>query len=329
MTLFERVFGGNDAVYGLTEAAIDNAIAQYGEGQAVSFPDTAYSLPCYYAVTGSKVGTLGELKQALGVVKTLMTRNPRLNDAFMSGVATALCAEFIEVLKYLNGATPYELPCYGHLSDAVIRNLGVPLVTGDIPGVAVILGSAPSADEAVALVKSYQSQGILITLVGGVIDQLEEKEWDFVLDVGLKGLFLMSKHVIPEMRKVGGGSIVNTGSGWGLKGGDQAAAYCAVKGGIVNVTRAMAIDHGKDNIRVNSINPGDTVTAMMISEGRQTGEIKSDADIEEFLKSCGSGRPLARIGQPEDIAKGVLFLCSDLASWVTGAALVVDGGGIA
>ena len=77
MTLFERVFGGNDAVYGLTEAAIDNAIAQYGEGQAVSFPDTAYSLPCYYAVTGSKVGTLGELKQALGVVKTLMTRNPR------------------------------------------------------------------------------------------------------------------------------------------------------------------------------------------------------------------------------------------------------------
>ena len=118
MTLFERVFGGNDAVYGLTEAAIDSAIAQYGESQAVSFPDTAYSLPCYYAVTGVKVGTLGELKAALGVVKTLMTRAPRLNDAFMSGVATALCAEFIEVLKYLNGATPYEAPCYGHVADA-------------------------------------------------------------------------------------------------------------------------------------------------------------------------------------------------------------------
>ena len=175
MTLFERVFGGNDAVYGLTEAAIDNAIAQYGESQAVSFPDTAYSLPCYYAVTGTKVNNLGELKAALGVVKTLMTRENRLHDAFMSGVATALCAEFIEVLKYVNGAAPYELPCYGHLSDAVIRNLGVPLVTGDIPGVAVILGSAPSADEAVDLVKSYQSQGILVTLVGGVIDQLQEK----------------------------------------------------------------------------------------------------------------------------------------------------------
>ena len=90
MTLFDRVFGGNDAVYGLTEAAIDGAIAQYGEDAAVSFPDTAYSLPCYYAVTGSKVTNLKELKAALGVVKTLMTREKRLNDAFMSGVATCL-----------------------------------------------------------------------------------------------------------------------------------------------------------------------------------------------------------------------------------------------
>ena len=175
MTLFERVFGGNDAVYGLTEAAIDNAIAQYGEAQAVSFPDTAYSLPCYYGVTGVKVENLGQLKEALGVVKTLMTRNNRLHDAFMSGIATALCAEFIEVLKYIGNPAPYEAPCYGHLPDAVVRSLGVPLVTGDIPGVPVILGTAPSADEAVALVKSYQAQGMLVTLVGGVIDQLQEK----------------------------------------------------------------------------------------------------------------------------------------------------------
>ncbi len=174
MTLFDRVFGGNDAVYGLTEAAIDGAIAQYGADQAVSFPNTAYSLPCYYSVTGTKVTNLGELKEALGVVKTLMTREKRLNDAFMSGVATALCAEFIEVLKYINGAEPYSEPCYGHLADAIIRELGVPLVTGDIPGVAVILGSAPSKEEAVELVKSYQAQGILVTLVGGVIDQCVE-----------------------------------------------------------------------------------------------------------------------------------------------------------
>ena len=174
MTLFDVVFSGNDTVYGLTENAINEAIAKYGEDKPVAFPDTAYSLPCYYGVTGTKVGNLGELKAALGVVKSLMTREQKLNDAFMSGVATALCAEFIEVLKYIDGAAPYEAPCYGHLADAVIRELGVPLVTGDIPGVAVILGAAPTAEEGVALVKSYQAQGILVTLVGGIIDQCAE-----------------------------------------------------------------------------------------------------------------------------------------------------------
>ena len=174
MTLFDVVFSGNDTVYGLTEGAINDAIAKHGADKAVSFPNTAYSLPCYYGVTGTKVATLGKLKEALGVVKTLMTREKRLNDAFMSGVATALCAEFIEALKYVDGAEPYEAPCYGHLGDAVIRELGVPLVTGDIPGVAVILGAAPTAQEGVDLVKSYQAQGILVTLVGGIIDQCEE-----------------------------------------------------------------------------------------------------------------------------------------------------------
>ena len=174
MTLFDVVFAGNDAVFGMTEKAIDDAIAANGADKAVALPDTAYSLPCYYAVTGTKVGNLGEMKEALGVLKTLMTREKRLNDVFMSGVATALCAEFIETLKYMDGATPYEAPCYGHLGDAVIRELGVPLVTGDIPGVAVILGAAPTAQEGVDLVKSYQAQGILVTLVGGIIDQCEE-----------------------------------------------------------------------------------------------------------------------------------------------------------
>ena len=172
--LINRIFNGNDAVYGLTAGAIDAAIAQHGADKAVGFPDTAYCLPCYYAVTGVKVKTLGDLKEAVGVVKTLMTRNHELDDALMSGVATALCAEFIEALKYIDGAAPYAEPCYGHLSDAIIRNLGVPLVTGDIPGVAVILGSAPTAQEGVDLIKSYQAQGILVALVGGIIDQCEE-----------------------------------------------------------------------------------------------------------------------------------------------------------
>lgn len=164
-----------------------------------------------------------------------------------------------------------------------------------------------------------------VTVRKTVVD-LTEDEWDFVLDVGLKGTYLLSKYTIPVMGKGGGGSIVNTGSGWGLKGGDKAAAYCAVKGGIVNLTRAMAIDHGAQNIRVNSINPGDTDTAMLRSEGEQLG-FKSE--IDRFLVDSAKGRPLERLGEPLDIAKTVLFLCSDLATWITGAALVVDGGGIA
>ena len=169
MTLFDRVFGGNDYNYARTVAAIDNAIAQYGEGEAVAFPDTAYSLPCYYGVTGVKITNLGEMKAAMDTIKGMMTRNKRLQDAFDSGIASALCAEFLEALKYLHGATPYQEPEMGHLSDAFVRNLGVPLVTGDIPGVAVIIGGAEDPAETVALAKSYQAQGILVSLTGDAI----------------------------------------------------------------------------------------------------------------------------------------------------------------
>ncbi|BCL61489.1 beta-ketoacyl-ACP reductase [Desulfomarina profundi] len=167
-----------------------------------------------------------------------------------------------------------------------------------------------------------------VTVRKTVVD-LTEKEWDFVLDVGLKGTFLLSKYVIPIMTAQGGGSIVNTGSGWGLKGGNLAAAYCAVKGGIVNLTRAMAIDHGPDNIRVNSVNPGDTDTSMLRDEGVQTGDVSDSASEKKYLEECGADRPLKRIGMPVDIAQAVLYLASDLSGWVTGGALVVDGGGIA
>ncbi|GIN85165.1 oxidoreductase [Heyndrickxia sporothermodurans] len=156
-----------------------------------------------------------------------------------------------------------------------------------------------------------------------VVD-LEEHDWDLVVDVSLKGVYLLSKYLIPLMAANGGGSIINTGSGWGLKGGDQAAAYCAAKAGVVNLTKAMAIDHGPQNIRVNCICPGDTDTPLLRDEAKQLN-LQEDA----FLTSSGADRPLARIGTPRDIANGVLFLASELASWVTGTELVVDGGGLA
>ncbi len=174
MTLFDRVFGGNDYNYARTVAAIDEAIAANGEACAVSFPNTAYSLPCYYGITGVKITNLGEMKAAMETIKGMMTRNNRLQDAFDSGVASALCAEFLEALKYLNGAEPYTEPEMGHLTDAFVRNLGVPLVTGDIPGVAVIIGGAEDPAETVALAKSYQAQGLLVTVTGEGIKHLAD-----------------------------------------------------------------------------------------------------------------------------------------------------------
>ncbi len=174
MTLFDRIFGGSDYNFARTVAAIDDAIAAYGEGEAVSFPGTAYSLPCYYAVTGVKITTLGEMKAAMETIKGMVVHGNRLQNGFDAGIGSALCAEFLEALKYLRGAQPYTEPELGHLSDAFVRNLGVPLVTGDIPGVAVIIGGAEDPAETVALVKEYQSQGILVSLTGKCIQQLAD-----------------------------------------------------------------------------------------------------------------------------------------------------------
>jgi len=155
-----------------------------------------------------------------------------------------------------------------------------------------------------------------------VLDTTEE-EWERVMAVNVKSIFLMSKYAIPVMEKAGGGAIINTASGWGLVGGANAVSYCASKGAVVNMTRAMAIDHGGQNIRVNCICPGDTDTDMLRDEARQLGV--SDAS---FLAEAAA-RPLRRVGRPEDIAQAALYLASDAASFVTGSVLVVDGGGLA
>ena len=151
MTLFERVFKGSDEVYEQAVKAVDSAIEEHGADYAVSLPNTAYNLPCYYSFKGAKVKTLGELKEAMGVIKGWLKHDKRTSDVFTSGIGAALCAEVIETLKYVKDENCYDAnPYHGHLSDAEIRELGVPLVTGDIPGVAVIIGPAPSDEQAAA-----------------------------------------------------------------------------------------------------------------------------------------------------------------------------------
>jgi NAD(P)-dependent dehydrogenase (short-subunit alcohol dehydrogenase family) len=150
-----------------------------------------------------------------------------------------------------------------------------------------------------------------------------EEEWDLQIDINLKGTFLMSKFALPIMVKQRSGVIINNSSGWGIVGGDAAVAYCASKGGVVLLTKAMAIDHGRQGIRVNCICPGDVDTPMLPEDARMRG-----LKWEDYLAGC-SNRPLGRIGTAEEIAKAALFLACDDSSFMTGATLVVDGGGTA
>jgi NAD(P)-dependent dehydrogenase (short-subunit alcohol dehydrogenase family) len=155
------------------------------------------------------------------------------------------------------------------------------------------------------------------------IPECTEEEWDETIDSSLKGAFLMSKYVLPSMIEQGSGSIIHTSSGWGILGGDKAAAYCAAKGGLIVMAKAMAIDHGPDGIRVNCVCPGDVLTPMLPDDAEKRGMSWDD------YAAGASERPLGRIGEAGEIADAVLFLASDESSFVTGESLVVDGGGVA
>lgn len=155
------------------------------------------------------------------------------------------------------------------------------------------------------------------------IPDCTEEEWDETIESSLKGAFLMSKYVLPSMIEQGGGSIIHTSSGWGILGGDKAAAYCAAKGGLIVMAKAMAIDHGPDGVRVNCVCPGDVLTPMLSDDAAKRG-----MSWDEYSAGAAD-RPLGRIGTAEDIANAVLYLASDESSFVTGESLVVDGGGVA
>jgi len=155
------------------------------------------------------------------------------------------------------------------------------------------------------------------------IPDCTEEEWDETIESSLKGAFLMSKYALPSMIEQGSGSIIHTSSGWGILGGDMAAAYCAAKGGLIVMAKAMAIDHGPDGIRVNCVCPGDVLTPMLPDDAKKRGMSWDDYAVG------AADRPLGRIGVAEDIANAVLYLASDESSFVTGESLVVDGGGVA
>ena len=173
--LTDLIYAGSNAVAGLTEKAVNDAIAASGADTPVAFPDTAYFFPTIYAATGVKVKTLGDLPACVGVLKSLITNQDDIGQALNAGLATAVGAEIIEGLKYLGGGDPYaEDSGIGFVPDPVIRSLGVPLVTGDIPGVAVVLGKADDGAAVANVVKDYQSKGIMTFMIGDCIEQALE-----------------------------------------------------------------------------------------------------------------------------------------------------------
>lgn len=159
----------------------------------------------------------------------------------------------------------------------------------------------------------------------GVIHRASAEEttddmWDETIATNVSAVFRLSRAALPHLRRTGG-TIVNVASDWGLRGGERALAYCASKGAVVLMTRAMARDCARDGIRINAVCPGDTDTPMIAAEIAQRGldEVSTRADYDAAV-------PLGRMGRPDEIAKLVRFLASDDASYMTGAAVPIDGG---
>jgi len=177
-------------------------------------------------------------------------------------------------------------------------------------------------------VKQFGRIDVLVNNAGvearGTVETVSDEDWHHVLAVNVTGVFYMARAAVRAMKRQGGGVIVNMGSDWSVVGGRQAFAYCASKGAVAQMTRAMALDHAREGIRVNCLCPGDTETPMLVS-GLQV----RTGDVVHGLRALGEALPLGRVGRPEEIAKAAIFLASDASSFMTGTLMLVDGGNTA
>lgn len=176
---------------------------------------------------------------------------------------------------------------------------------------------ADTVDEFGGLDCLVNAAGVLIR---GIAEETSDDDWGETIGINLDVPFYLSRAAIPHLIK-SEGSIVNIASNWGLKAGERAVAYCASKGGLIMMTRAMAVDHAAEGVRINAICPGGVDTPMLVAETEEKGE-----DVDEFLDDVASNSPNRRIAAPEDIAGLALFLASDAASHMTGTAIPIDGG---
>jgi len=180
-------------------------------------------------------------------------------------------------------------------------------------------------DLAAACRERFGRLDVLVNSAGvfhpALAEDTTDEEWDETIAVNLTAVFKLSRAALPLLRESGGGVILNIASDWGLIGGRLGAAYCASKGGVVLMTKAMALDHAAENIRVNAICPTSFLTPMMEGEFRRRG-----LDLATGLAEEAATIPLGRLGHPEELAKLVAYLASDAAALITGAAIPIDGG---
>lgn len=196
---------------------------------------------------------------------------------------------------------------------------------GEAVFVAGDVSNAKDAERMVeTAVKRFGRLDILFNNAGVYIERLaedtSEREWDLVVDTNLKGTFLVTRRAVVHMKRQRSGVIINNSSDAGLIGNRACPAYCASKGGVTVMTKAMALDYAPYGIRVNCVNPGTIDTPMLAEEARSSGDERS------YLRRMDEELPVGRVGRPEEVAAAVLFLASDDASFVTGASLSVDGG---
>ena len=186
--------------------------------------------------------------------------------------------------------------------------------------------AADAEDSVRRVVETFGGLDVLANIAGvvryGEVTDFSEEDWDFVIGINLKGPYLMSKYAIPAMRTRGGGAIVNAASVQAYSSQRSVAAYSASKGGVVSMTRTMALDHAAEGIRVNAIAPGSVRTPML----KWAAKLFGGDDPEGAITDWGKAHPIGRVIEPEEVAALVLFLAGPRASAITGATYLVDGG---
>jgi len=231
-----------------------------------------------------------------------------------SGIGAATAIAFAEAGWDVMAAGRDE----GRLEEVADVSDSIAIWSGD-------LSKSDDCDELVAdTIDEFGNLDCLVNNAGVIVRanvaDTSNEDWRYTMAINLDTPFFLSRAALPHLLR-STGSIVNIASDWGLKGGERAAAYCASKGAIVQLTKAMAIDHARDGLRINAVCPGDIDTPMLASEAEESG-----IDLDDYLEQAAEENPNGRVGTPEEVAALVLFLASDAATHITGTAIPIDGG---